>query len=292
MSELPIHRAAATKWASIMLGATVLAGALTMVVFVLPRPGVRPPSLKVDQAASAPKAPRRLPWEGIATDWSRPAADLEKVNAPDIVAWKKDVEEQQIKAQQEKAVAGGANGAATPPEGGGFAPSWRFLGAVIDGERRSALVVIPEADGAQRQRFVAEGFVKDEYKVVGIEPTKLVIEQGRRRHELPLAANQRGQGITSGAASPPVRSVSPVGAPVAGQPSRFGGADRGRDIRQATRPGAFPNPNAPVAPGAGVPAPGGAGNPAGNQGLPPPQPGATDPTGDMRQPAEPELRTP
>lgn len=292
MNELPIQHATASRWATIMLGAAVLAVALTLGVFVLPRPEVRPPELKADQSAAAPKAPRRLPWEGVATDWSRAAADLEKVNAPDIDAWKKDVEQQRAQAEREKSLAAGPNGEpATAPDGGGFAPNWRFLGAVIDGERRTALVVIPEPDGAQRQRFVSVGFVKDEYKVVAIEPTKMVLEQGRRKHELNLAASQRGQAITSGSSTPPNRPVIAGGAP--GQPNRIGVQDRIRDLKQPNRaqgltgngnpyPGMNPaaNPNgAPVPgvnPGEGAPSP-----------VLPPQPGA-EPMGDFRQPVEPE----
>lgn len=301
MNELPIQHATASRWATIMLGAAVLAVALTLGVFVLPRPEVRAPELKADQSAAAPKAPRRLPWEGVATDWSRAAADLEKVNAPDIEAWKKDVAEQQRRAAEERSLVAGPNGEpATPPESGGFAPNWRFLGAVIDGERRTALVVIPEPDGAQRQRFVSVGFVKDEYKVVAIEPTKLVLEQGRRKHELKLAASQRGQGITTGSTTPPNRPVIAGGAPAPGQPNRIGVQDRVRDLRQPNRalgatgngnpyPGMNPaaNPNSvPVTnpgvvpgvnPGEGAPSP-----------VLPPQPGA-EPMGDFRQPpAEPE----
>ncbi len=268
MNELPLQHAAATRWATIMLGAAIVAVALTLVVFVLPRPEVKAPEIKTQSAVPVAKAEKRLPWEGVKTDWSRLDADARNFNAPDVAAHEKDVAEQLRKAAEEAEVANASGGGVRPPEstGGGFAPTWRFLGAVIDGERRTALVVIPEADGQQRQRFVAEGFTKDEYKVVGIEPTKLIVEQGRRRHEIGLSTNTRGQGIVAGSAVPPLRTQSLGGA--GATPARPG-TER---IRQAGRPG-NPNPASPTAPGPY---------------SPPVQPGAQDPNAVPPLPRDPD----
>lgn len=276
MNELPLQHAAAARWATIMLGAAIVAVALTLVVFVLPRPEVKAPQITTQGAAPVKKAEKRLPWEGVKTDWSRLAADSKNFNAPEVAAHEKDVEEQLRKAREEANANQPAGAGAKPPEAtGGFAPNWRFLGAVIDGERKTALIVTPEADGQQRQRFVAEGFKKDEYTVVGIEPTKLTVEQGRRRHEIGIAANTRGQGIVAGSAVPPLRTS---GQSLGGaQPGARPASERVRDLRQPNRPNPNTNPNAnpgaPTAPGAYTP---------------PAQPGAQDPNAVPPLPRDPD----
>ncbi len=252
MASLPMRQSDAARASAIAWGCAALAAVAGAVVFMLPRAQVDLNAADAKQAegAGANEAKKRvLPWEGLRTDWARLKEPVDRLRSPAIDAWK---ERMAAAASQPSEPAPGAQPAA------GFAPPWRYLGYVVDGERRSALVL---ADN--KQRFVTIGYTTpDNYRLIAIEPTQITVQHGASRHTIALVETARGRSLTS----------TTVGAPMPGgstQQPYMNIQERPRVIVPSANPGANPaaaplSPNTPGYPGFPQtnPVPGSPGNPS------------------------------
>ncbi|MGD9691330.1 MAG: hypothetical protein AB7G17_00645 [Phycisphaerales bacterium] len=200
MSRLPVRQSVAERWTRVAFACAMLAALGTAAIFVLPPP--KTPTTKSaagTQSTSAQRKPPKAPSEGVSKEWPLLASAVDGLNAPAIAMWEE--EQARLKAEQAAAAASGQP-ATVQPSGvtSGFAPPWRYLGSISDGEQRVALVVI---DG--RQRFVREGYYSQNegYRVLTIEAERLIVEQGSARHEIRLEEAQRAQGFNNTAAAQP-----------------------------------------------------------------------------------------
>lgn len=195
MSRLPVRQSVAERWTRVAFACALAAGAGTAAIFVLPAP--KAPALQAPGAGALvvpERKPPRAPSEGVSSDWPVLATSVGGLKSPLIEMW-----------LEEEAARKAAEAANQPVEGeptrvisSGFAPPWRYLGSISDGVQHLALVVI---DG--KQRFVREGYRSGEgYRVLTIEPKRMVIEQGSAQHELRLEAPNRPSSFTGAAASP------------------------------------------------------------------------------------------
>lgn len=237
MASLPMRQSDASRASAIAWGCAALAAVAGAVVFMLPRAQVdlKAADARLLEREGAIEAKKRvLPWEGLRTDWTSLTDPVDRLRSPAIDEWK-------------ARMAAAANQPAEPAPGvqptPGFAPPWRYLGYVIDGERRSALVL---ADN--KQRFVTIGYTTpDNYRLVAIEPTQITVQHGASKHTIALVETARGRSLTS----------SVVGAPMPGgsiQQPYMNNPERPRVIVPSANPGANPaaaplSPNTPGYPG-------------------------------------------
>ncbi len=201
MSRLPVRQSVAERWTRVAFACALAAAVGTATIFMLPPPKAPELTGLAGTPMETPaRKPPRAPSAGVSTDWPGITASVQGLRSPLIQLWLE--EEAARKAALAAQTPDGEP--ATPFTSGGFAPPWRYLGSISDGVQRLALVVI---NG--RQRFVREGFRSEEgYRVVTIDPERLVIEQGSARHEVLLEASARPGGL-SGAASATPRTAPP-----------------------------------------------------------------------------------
>lgn len=221
--SLPVRQSVAQRWTLYARAGAAVAGLMTAIVFLLPSPKPRTQELLAG-AETPPPPPRRervSPTHQIGPqEWTRVAPVLDTLDAQPIRQFK-------IRLEQEKlAIAQNTAAEAEQPDGttttrGGFPPPWRYIGALREGERLSALIVV---DG--KQRFIQEGFAMDGYSVARIESARLVVVQGRQEHQLRLVEN-------------PLLGQIFTGAPY---PAGFGFPDRSGDVMDPGRR-TVPTPN-------------------------------------------------
>lgn len=247
MSSLPMRQSDAARATAIAWGCAALAAVAGAVVFMLPKAQVDLKAAETREqeiAAGVETRKRVLPWEGRRSDWASLKGPVDRLPSPVIDEWKR-----LYKEREAAIVSAPAPGAA--PTTGGFAPPWRYLGYVVDGERRSALVL---ADN--KQRFVTVGYTTpDNYRLVAIEPTQITVQQGATRHTIALVETTRGKSLSAtvvGNTMPGGSIQQPYMNPAA--PPR------------AVIPTANPNPAAPLSP-----------NTPGYPGFPQNNPGAAAP---------------
>ncbi len=200
MSRLPVRQSVAERWTRVAFACALLAALGTAAIFVLPPP--KPPTMASAVGAQPPtpeRKPPKAPSEGVSKEWPSITAAVDGLNSPVIAMW--ITEQERIKADEAAAAAAGQPSTVTPSGlTPGFAPPWKYLGSISDGEQRVALVVI---DG--KQRFVREGYYSqlEGYRVLTIEAERLIVEQGSARHEIPLEESTRGVGLSHTAAAQP-----------------------------------------------------------------------------------------
>lgn len=189
MPPLPLPQPVAARYATIAWGVAALAAVGAGVVLMLPKPKVDLAAAATGQGEPAPSKPRepKLPTAGLRQDWDRLKGPFAQLRSPALEEWNKREKERLA------ALAGQPPTDPNAPSPGGFAPAWRYLGMVVDGTRKSALVF---ADN--KQRFVTEGYTTvDGYRLVSLEPERIVLQQGSSRHVITLTDSGRGKSLTT-----------------------------------------------------------------------------------------------
>lgn len=197
MASLPLRREVAAKWTRIAQIGIGVAVALVIVAFRLPAPEVETEAARVERETPQPvEAPERShPTDSLGEqDYTGMVAEVDALSAPLVEQWRIDQERlreaQLAKQAEEEAAEEKGETAQGPLEGGrqgGFPPPWRYLGAISEGDRMTALLVI---DG--QQVFASTGYTKDGYEVLGMTMQQLRVKQGRSEHVLDLESSARG----------------------------------------------------------------------------------------------------
>lgn len=197
MGSLPLRRDAAARWTRAAQVGIALAAGLVIVAFRLPAPEVEVEAARMErEAPAAAEEPARAhPTAHLGEqDYSELAADVEALHSPLIEQWRIDRQREEearlakLQEEESRAETEVAEGAPEPARTGGFAPPWKFLGAVREGDRMTALLVI---DG--RQVFAGPGYRRDGYEIASVSADRMRVLQGRSEHELRRESSERGR---------------------------------------------------------------------------------------------------
>jgi len=213
MGSLPLRQSDAARWTKAAWGATALAGAAAVILFVLPSPRVKVDPSATGEApiAAAPEKPRRHPTDDLGVqNWSALTSTMMTIEGqqPELEQWRRMIEKQraeQARVAAENAPAG-TTGASEPAPA--FAPSWSYVGLLWNGRTPLAIMNV---DG--RQTLVAAGDrpgPKDEFVVDSIDAQRVVLVRGKSRYEIKRQASGRGTLLMSDASVEPGRLADPA----------------------------------------------------------------------------------
>ena len=206
MGSLPLRQSEAAKWTKAAWGATALAGAAAVIIFVLPK---AKPTLNLDdaqdgQSTQAPEPTRKHPTDDLGPqNWSTLTGSMLTLEGsqPELEQWRRMEDKRKADAAALAAQNQGTDQSAEGPSGpvaGGFLPSWRYLGLMWNGKTPLAIV---EIDAKQRLVGVGDQPIKnDQFTVEAIDADKVIVSRGRNRYEIKREASSRGTQLTDASA--------------------------------------------------------------------------------------------
>lgn len=192
MGSLPLTQHEAARRTKFAWGATALAGAAAVILFLLPKPRVE----VVRDAAPPPETGTRARARVHPTDhlgeqnWTAMTPTLLTLQSahPDLTQWKRMRDAQIAKAQEQQAQQPEGDKA---PQQGGFPPAWRYMGLLWNGRTPLAIVQI---DNRQHLVGVGDQPVKnDGFRVESIDEKKIVVSRNSRMYEIERAPLGRGE---------------------------------------------------------------------------------------------------
>lgn len=196
---MPLSHHAARTWTLVASAGAVVAFLLAIGVFMMPSPKVR---VNLEDAASTvaggavvPKEPSN-PAEGIDTAWTDLTPEVLGLETAELRRWAEA--KNAPKPEETEDATELAKGDTSAPAAGGFAPPWKYLGAVASPSGLTALVVI---DG--RQRFIQKGYQSpDGFEVRDVGVGEIVVTRGRGEFKIQVEQTARGEALLPGAAVP------------------------------------------------------------------------------------------
>jgi len=201
MGSLPLKQSDAARWTKVAWAAAALAGAASVILFVLPGRS-RVVDQRADDGGALPAAPERArahPTDNLGPqNWSTLSGTMVALQEkqPDLEQWWRT--RQAIAAREKAEQAEQAPGQA-PTREGSFAPSWRYVGLLWNG--RTPLAIM-QVDGVQRLIGVGDNPVpNDNFVVESIDATKIVVSRGRNRYEIKREERRPGADLLNTSAS-------------------------------------------------------------------------------------------
>jgi hypothetical protein len=203
MGSLPLRQSEAAKWTKAAWGATALAGAAAVIIFVLPKakPTLNLEDAAGEQAAQTPEQTRKHPTDDLGPqNWSTLTGSMLTLESsqPELEQWRRMVERLARERAEKESENAPANGESGPAIVGGFSPSWRYLGLMWSGKTPLAII---EIDAKQRLVRVGDQPIQnDQFTVESIDAEKVIVSRGRNRYEIKREATTRGTQLTDASA--------------------------------------------------------------------------------------------
>ncbi len=201
MGSLPLRQSDAAKWTKAAWGATALAGAAAVIIFVLPgsKVTVDPNGPENAGQAAAPEKARVHPTENLGPqNWAALATTMVALqdNQPELEQWWRTRQALIDKQNEELALEPSSESEA--PRGQSFAPSWRFIGLMWNGLTPLAIL---QVDGTQQLAGVGEKPVaNDEFVIDSIDAEKIVVSRRGSKYEIKREVSERGTTLTDASA--------------------------------------------------------------------------------------------
>ncbi len=206
MGSLPLRQSDAARWTKAAWGATALAGAAAVIIFVMParKVTIGPDPASTTGQATRPEKVRVHPTENLGPqNWSAlaPTMLVLQSDQPELEQWWRTIERRRADEAARLAAEGGdtEDGAQASTVSGRFAPTWRFIGLMWNG--RTPLAIL-HVDGRQKLAGVGEKPVaNDEFVIDSIDAEKVIVSRRGNKYEIKREVSERGRALTDASVS-------------------------------------------------------------------------------------------